>query len=681
MANSELRAALRTLYREKSYALINLLGLSLAIACFMILGLYLRSELTYDLHHIRHKEIFRVVSEIIHGGSPETYAVSSLAMGPLLKRDFPEVKDFVRFTPAGGPKSAESQKLLIRAGDKAIYWNRIFFADANVFDIFTHKIIYGDPKTALKDPASAAVSETFARRYFGNANPIGRTIQADLTPQIPREITLVFRDLPENTHLKYDALFHQSTDFGASTPEQLVLSFSCYTYLVMPENFSVNRYKAINDSYWARYLETTAKSVNASWKSWLQPLADIHLYSDVGRDLPIGNRYYVFGFSSVGVFILLVACINYVNLAIAQSAKRAREIGIRKILGVSRIRLISRSLAESVFFSLVATLISTVLLEVVFKLTSVTFLLETPLPLDLRDQPIFLLYILGISLFVGLLSGLYPALYLSSINPLAALAGSPRGRGNFRLRGMLVLVQFIISVIVIACTMIMAAQIRYVSAKSLGFEKHNRVVIYLQNTDVLGQYELIKNELPKDSHILRVTARSGISFNPMEADNDAGVPESIGLHWFAVTDNYLDTMGMKLAAGRDFSNLLLTDMGVGGHAIVNEAMIKARGWRQPLGKRIGTSKVIGVVKDYHFQSLYNPVQPIVMFRYRELFPPLSVIIRISDGDVPHSLKFAMPMGFSLNRPPVICAALLTFSWSPGKDIQCGFQRRDSKPRS
>jgi putative ABC transport system permease protein len=208
MANSELRAALRTLYREKSYALINLLGLSLAIACFMILGLYLRSELTYDLHHIRHKEIFRVVSEIIHGGSPETYAVSSLAMGPLLKRDFPEVKDFVRFTPAGGPKSAESQKLLIRAGDKAIYWNRIFFADANVFDIFTHKIIYGDPKTALKDPASAAVSETFARRYFGNANPIGRTIQADLTPQIPREITLVFRDLPENTRLKYDALFH-----------------------------------------------------------------------------------------------------------------------------------------------------------------------------------------------------------------------------------------------------------------------------------------------------------------------------------------------------------------------------------------------------------------------------------------------------------------------------------------
>jgi putative ABC transport system permease protein len=639
MGNSELRAALRTLYREKSYALINLCGLSLAITSFLILALYLKDELTYDRHHVRHKEIFRIAAEITQGGSPETYAVTSLAMGPLLKKNFADAKDYVRFTPAGGPKSAESQKLLIRAGDKAIYWNRIFCADDNVFDVFTHKIIYGDPRTALKDPTSAAVSETFAKSYFGDENPIGKTIQADLAPQILRKITLVFRDLPENTHLKYDALFHQAPGFGGLRPEQLVLSADCYTYLVMPKNYDVDHFKALNDFYWARYLENIAKRVNASWKSWLQPLTDIHLYSDLGRDLPVGSRYHVFGLSAVAAFILLVACINYVNLAIARAAKRSREIGMRKILGVSRIRLISRFLAESIFLSIVATIISAVLVQSVFKFTPIHSLLGKPLALNLKEQPILLLYMLGISLFVGLLSGLYPAFYLSSVKPTSAMASSLAGNGSFRLREMLVLFQFTVSVAVIACTMIMAAQIRYVSGKPLGFEKHSRVVIHMPNADVAEKYELIKNELSKDSHILGITARSGVSFNPMAADSNAGVPENLGLLWFAVTDSYMNVMGMELVTGRDFSRLLLTDIGAGGHAIVNEAMVKARGWQQPLGKRIGTSKIIGVVKDFHFKSLYNAVQPVAIFRYQEIFPPLTVIIKISDHDVLQTLKF------------------------------------------
>jgi len=649
MVNSELRAALRILYREKSYALINLSGLSLAIACFLILGLYVRSELSYDRHHSRHKEIFRVVNEITQAGSPETFAHTSIALGPLIKKNHPEVKDFVRFTPAGGSKSTEAKRLLIRAGDKVFYWDRVYFADANVFDIFTHNIIYGDPKTALKDPTSAAVSETFVRRYFGNSNPIGRTIQADIAPQISRKITLVFRDLPENTHLKYDALFHQDTHFGATPPEQLVVSFSCYTYLVMPENYNVGQFRTINNSFWTRYLEARAKEVNASWKSWLQPLAGIHLYSDVGYDLPTGNRYYVLGFSAVAVFILLVACINHINLAIARAAKRAREIGIRKILGASRIRLITGFLAESIFFSLIATMISAVLVEIVLKLTPANFLLGNSLALNLKDQPILLLSMLGMSLFVGLLSGLYPAFYLSSAKPLSALTSSLGEKGSFRLREMLVLIQFTVSAIVIACTMIMAVQFRYVSAKPLGFEKHNRMVIPLQADELVGKYELIRNELSKDSRIAGITARSGISFSPMTVDNNAGVPEGNGLHWFAVTDNYLDVMGMKLVAGRDFSKRLLTDMAAGGNAIVNEAMVKARGWQQPLGKRIGTSRVIGVVKDFHFKSLHSPVEPIAIFRYRELFPPLTMIIKISDRDAPQTLKFLRAQ-FAIHDP-------------------------------
>lgn len=643
MANSEFRAAFRIFYREKAYALINLSGLSMAIACFLILGLYLRSELTYDRHNLRHKEIFRIVNEFTAAGSPESFAYTSFALGPLLKRDYPEVKNFVRFRPAALPN-----KLLIRTEDnKAIYWDNIWFTDPNVFDIFTHKIIYGDPKTALKDPSSAAVSESFARKYFGDANPIGKTILAEIAPQIPRKITLVFSDLPENTHLKYDALFYENTNFGTTPPEQLLFGVNWLTYLVMPENYNVDRFKLINDSFWTRYMKARGEQSKMYWKSWLQPLADIHLYSEVGYDLPTGNRYYVYGFSAVAIFILLVACINHINLAIARAAKRAKEIGMRKILGVPRSRLISRFLAEALFFAVIATLISAALVELVLKLTPINVLLGKPLVLDLKGEPILLLYMLGVSLLVGLLSGSYPALYLSSIRPISALASSLGGKGGFRLREMLVLIQFTVSVIVIACTIIMASQIRYITGKPLGFDKQHRIIINLRSNDVVQKYDLIKNDLSKNSHILGVAAcsgmvgtGSGIPFNTVGVDNNEGVSEAVGFNHIAVTDNYLDVMGMKLVTGRDFSKRLLTD--IGGTFVVNEAMVKTRGWQQPLGKRIqginGGGKVIGVVNDFHVKSLHSQVEPFVMYQFRDVYPR-TMIVKISDTDILKTVKF------------------------------------------
>jgi putative ABC transport system permease protein len=257
MANSEIRAALRTFYREKSYAIINLSGLSLAVACCLILGLYLRSELTYDRHHLRHKQIYRVANNFTTNGVSNDYSVTSISLGPMLKENYPEVKDYVRFNRA-------PQQLLIRAADKAFYWDRVYFADDNVFNIFTHRIIYGDPALALKDPASAAVSETFAKKYFGDINPIGKTIQADLAPQIPRRITAVFRDLPENTHLKYDVLFRETTNLGSIPRQQTLFGISYYTYLLMPENYRFRGFKAVSDSFFARFMADRARSVGES---------------------------------------------------------------------------------------------------------------------------------------------------------------------------------------------------------------------------------------------------------------------------------------------------------------------------------------------------------------------------------------------------------------------------------
>ncbi len=672
MANSDIKATLRTLYREKAYALINLCGLSLAIACSLILGLYLKSEMTYDQHYTRYKEICRIEQEITMNGAPTNYATTSVALGPVLKQYYPEVKDYVRFRPP-----TDEQRVMVTIDEKKLFWDRIYYTDENVFEIFTHHFIFGDPKSALKDPSSAAVSESFARKYFGDANPIGKTIEADIAPKTSRKITAVFRDLPENTHLKYDALFRDPNTISYTPNIRGVLGTSHYTYLVMPENYNAEAFKAISDDLYNRFISELSGASSIEWRSWVQPLADIHLHSNVGYDLPTGNIYYVWGFSAVGLFILLVACINYVNLAMARGAKRAKEIGMRKILGISRIHLIFRFLCESVFFSLIAVLFGAILVEVVLRLTPISSLFGKPLELDLLKEPMLLSWMLGLGLIVGLIAGIYPAVYLSSIQPMSALASVSGGKkGNYRLRQSLVLLQFTVSVVVIACASIMALQMRYISQKPLGFEKQNRLILTLSGLDVVLKYREIKAELLKHSHVLGVAAGShmisvgqDLLSTSARVDSNAGVPESRILHFMQVEEDFIPTMGMQLAMGRDFNKLFLTD--IGSSYVVNESLAKTMGWENPLGKHImmstytglASGKVIGVLKDFHFKSLHSPVEPfaISMFAGGDEYDfstwseeqsaalRFVMVVHISPDDIQQTLSF-MQQKFSQFDP-------------------------------
>ena len=651
MLNSEIKAAARTFYREKAYAIINLSGLSLAIACCLILGLYLKSELTYDQHNKRYKEIYRVVGEYITSGNTARYAVTPVPLGPLLAGDYPEVKDFVRIS---GPS-----RYLIRSDDKAFFWDNIYLADQNIFDIFTHEIIYGDPETALTDPSSAAVSETFAKKYFGDINPIGKTIHADrLIPAVPRKITLVFKDLPENTHLKYDVLFR----FEDRTPERArpnsLFNIGLYTYLVMPEDYDIKDFRSISDLFFKRHMEEFGKAIGQTWNSWIEPLDWIHLHSDVDGDLPRGNLYYVYGFTAVALFIILVACINYVNLAIARASKRAKEIGMRKILGISRPLLVSRFLIESVFFSLVALVFAIVLVGAVLKFTSINILLGKPLTLEITEEPILLVWMFGLSIIIGILSGLYPALYLSSIAPMSAVTDNYGGiNRSLNLKEILVLVQFTVSVIVIACTLIMSMQMGFISNKPLGFDKNNRLVVTLRGLDVIEKYPVIKKELLTDSHIKGITTcqfvvGTGIrSVLHSEVENEDGSTGKIILKNAEVGADFIESMGIEMVSGRSFSKKLLTD--VGTRFVVNEAMVKKISWNNPLGKRIRMGglygKVIGVVKDYNAESLHEPVVPLVLRQSNDNFQNLppeyrpaiqrTMILHISENDVQQTLGF------------------------------------------
>jgi len=611
---------LRNLRRERLYAAINIAGLSLGVACCLILGLFLRSEFTYDLHHLKHDQIYRVANEFTTGGTTDRFAVTSRQLAPMLAADNPQIKAFVRFQPNGSGESGTA----IRHGDDVYYWKDTYFVDDNVFDVFTHHVIYGDSKTALKEGGSLAVSETFAKKYFGDANPVGESVTTDAG--IPQKITLVFEDLPANTHLKYDMLFSGNQPFlqgpdNTTMRRAQLFGVNVYTYLLMAPEFEPNSWTRINDEFWNRYMADQGKRINSAWKSWIQPLADIHLNSDLTYERPTGNRIYLYGCAAVAGFILLVACINYMNLATARATRRARSVGVRKILGASRLSLGLQFMGEAVMFTLIALVLGVVIVEMALTLTPINELMGQQVSLDLLKEPRILAWLAGLGLLIGVLSGLYPAVYLSSWAPLTALTGKHlAGKGNLRLREALVLLQFTISAAVIASTLLMAAQMRYVANKSLGFEKEHRVLVTLRGLATLEKVPTIRTELAKNSHILGISTAmvpigQTMPVNLAQFENNEGVMAPGQMTHMPIGEDFVQVMGIRIVEGRDFTKRLLTD--VGTNYLVNEAMVRKMGWTNPLGKRINfgaqSGRVIGVVGDFNFKSLHTLIEPFAMY--------------------------------------------------------------------
>lgn len=619
MSSTLWKIALRTLARDKTYALINIAGLALAIACCLILGVYLRSELTYDQSHVNHKRIFRVVNEFEINGKTDLFAATSPMLGPMLKDDNADVQAYVRFISNGNQR-------FIRHGDQGYYWDDIFVADPNVFDVFTHQIVYGDPKTALNDPLSAAVSRSFARKYFGDANPVGETLTVENGED--RRITLMFEDLPENTHLRYNVLFSANqTAFATPAEEtarrQRLFNVNVFTYLLMPDNYDPATYDAVQKAFFERHMTDIATRLNARWRSWLQPLADIHLNSDVPYDRPTGNRYYLYGFIAVALFTLLVACINYMNLATARAAKRAKEIGIKKILGSTRRALIGQFLAESMLLAVVAVVLGVLFVEAAVAFTPINELFGKSIELSFTKTPEVLAWVVGLALVVGLGAGLYPAFYLSSIVPVSALVGGSKGGSRSTgLREGLVFVQFTMSIAVIACTLLMISQMRYMSSLSLGFEKENRVMVTLRGLDVIDRSEAIKTQLVTNPNVLGVTwsdsmMGKGFPINVLNLETNEGVIEPTTLSHVGVGPDFVQVMGMQIVTGRALSEEMGADTTISA-LVVNETLVRGLHWDEPLGKRfeIGPNKgtVVGVVKDFNYGSLHDEIAPFALHR-------------------------------------------------------------------
>ena len=614
--------ALRVLVKNKFYSFLNILGLASGIACSIIILLYLQDDLTYDKHHRKHERIYRIASLFNIAGKDDRFAVSSATLGPMMQEEYPEIEKVVRFqTP--------NQKILVKFGDRQFYEENIVFADSTVFDVFTHEFIHGDPQTSLREKNNVVITEKLAKRYFGDENPMGKMFESD--GQLVK-VTGVIKNVPANSHLTYDALVSYTTLQQGPPPNpqerrNQLWNISDYTYVMLVPNRSVTNIEKTFPTFYEKNMAEIGKQVSGNFKPGFEPLAGIH-FSKAGLqyDRPQGNRAYLYAFSVIGLFVLALAAINYMNLATARSASRSREVGMRKVLGTTKKQLVTQFLGESVLLAFLSLIVAVLMVWVIFRLTPFNNLIEKNLSLNFFSNPLLVFGSLGLTLLIGIGSGLYPAFYLSAIPTIGALKGAVRsGVSGLVLRRVLVAFQFTISIGILICTMLMNRQIDFLRNKELGFHKENVLLIDIPDTLIRNQIGYIKSEMLKNPNVVAATTANmipgeGLGKNVMQVEGKNGM-ESATFNLMFVGEDYLQTMGMKIVEGRDFDKARPADLTTS--IIINEAAARYLGWEKPLNKRIAypdpdekrpEMRVIGVVKDFNTHSLHEPIAPMVMVR-------------------------------------------------------------------
>ncbi len=647
MFKNIIRVALRNFKRDKWYSLLNILGLMIGITFSLFLIFYVKDELSYDRHHEKVDRIFRVNSHVKESDQDTMHwAITPYVLAPALSKDYPEVEEAVRFVGSG--------RTMLRNGDLRFYEDKIYFADSNVFRVFTHPFIEGNPEKALQEPRSLVLTQSLAEKYFGkNTAYVGKTLQNAQNEVY--NITGVIKDLPPNSHILFNALVSTATlprDFGNSWG-----NFGFYTYVLTKPNVQPASLSKNMEGLFDKYMAPIFSQFNIKIRMDVQNIADIHLLSATTNEPEeLGSMSYIYIFSAVAIFMLLIACINYMNLTTARSARRAKEIGVRKVTGSSRGQLVTQFLVESTLTSTFALLMSIGLIALFLPLFNT--LSGKQISFWTLLEPGTSLILLGVAIFVGLVGGSYPALYLSKFNPISILKGSlSKSSSNVTLRRVLVVTQFSIAMIMLICTWIVYAQLQYLREKDLGFNKE--MVLSLQanaNRDIRGQILAFKNDLKNNPQVTAVSTSQNIpgspnmNFNLYSIETNSGFTDK-GIDNYAIDEDYIPTLGMQVVKGRNFSGLSDTLRSV----MVNEMMVKEFGWGEhAIGKRVkfpgDTSafflEVVGVVKDFNQKALYNPIAPL-MFFYRPNNGLLQVKLNTSDitntlQRVETSWKTAMP---------------------------------------
>lgn len=622
MLKNYFKIAFRNILRHKGYSLIHVFGLALGMACCLLISLWVRDELSFDRFHENLPDLYRVAADPLGAAEVHEMVTPGILAG-MAKKEFPEVIRSVRLTRSG--------KTFLLNNDQ--FRERGSYADPDFFHMFTFPFLKGDPTTALDDPASIVISQTMAERYFGPDDPIGMTLTTNYDESFV--VTGIIQDVPHNSHLQFDYIVQFSLLETYGTPIDNWTNVSFTTYFLLEKGASMQN---VNQN-----LKTLVNTHDPDHNLYyLQPLKQVHLYSKFNFDFHNENQgdiLYVRIFILVGIFILLIACINFINLATACSAKRAKEIGVRKVAGAQRAQLINQFLSETFLMILMALglafLIAFLALPTFYTLTG-----KSGEILNLNIPSI--LSIVGVVVLTGFLSGLYPAWILSSYIPTKVFRGWHRTRSGqaSTLRNILVVFQFTLSIAMIIGTLVIKKQINHIQNSNLGFNKENLVYIGMTR-NLHNNYETLKSRLLQYPDILNVTTSGYLPINigsgTSSADWEGKTPGTrVQMQILPVDYDFFKTYQMTMSQGRFFSRAFTTDTSA---VILNEAAINVMGLENPIGKRFTHAKdfhIIGVINNFHYKSLRHSVEPLIIKLRPDWDTFLS--IRITNTNIPETIQ-------------------------------------------
>jgi len=630
MLKNYITIAFRNLRKNPGYSFINIFGLALGMGICILILLYVQHELSYDEYHENSDRIVRASRAWFNQDGEVSLHLGHVAppFGPLLEQDFEgTVEEMVRFLEISP---------LLRNEDNAFVENRFFFTDAEVFSMFSWEMVEGDPSTALTYPDGLVITESMAKKYFGDEDPMGKSIEAEIRGMNMQFLVRgIMEDVPENSHFQFDFLASMEpvVQFygGQEAFMQNYGSNNFATYLLLPEGYDYQQLQEQIPAFIDRHLSTDETHLGADGEPvtasdgtmlFLQPLTDIHLYSNLDSEIEANSRVeYVYIYGAIALFILIIACINFMNLSTARSVKRAVEVGLRKVIGANRWSLIRQFIGESVVMAVLSLLFAILIVELMLPV--VNDYINLNLELDLLQNYTQLFWLSGIVFFVGLVAGSYPAFFLSGFQPATVLKGSFKaGKVHERFRSVLVVAQFAISIALISCMIIVYTQLDFMRTKDLGFDKENIAVLPISE-QITSNYGNIRERLLGHPGILNVSVASRVPSGRLldsqgtRAEVDGELQDiDFRIADIHISHNFLETFDIDLVAGRNFDINLASDSTEA--FILNESAVETIGWSSPdeaiekqflYGGRRG--RVIGVVNDFNFESLHQSIAPIV----------------------------------------------------------------------
>ena len=628
MLKNYFKIAWRNILKHKVFSAINILGLSAGLTCCILIFLFIQHELSYDKFNTQAKNIYRLTSVMHSSGGESELAVTPAPWAPLMKKDFPEIKEYTRLL--------KDEKVLMGApGEQHFYETQMLYADSTFFNMFSVSLEQGDIRHALEKPNSIILTDETAKKYFGDVNPIGKTLEVNsFGRNFNVEVTAIAKKLPSASHFNFNSIVSLQTLGDLSG----MWSFHMFqSYLLLNNNASASSLEKKFPGFVNKYI---LNNPNADGKNdiHLQPLTYIHLHSHLSGEIGInGDITYIYVFACVALFILLIACFNFTNLTTARSLTRAKEVGLRKVVGADKNQLLSQFLTETFLFALIALIIAIILAYLILPVFNQ--LSGKELNIDLSNNYSLLVLLLSLVIGVGLLSGLYPGFVLSAFKPIEVLKGKfIKSNKGVSFRKILVTLQFVVSIALIASTILVSRQLSFLKNKNVGFDKENVLLLTLpRDTDSL-RLASFSSSLLGDKNILSIAASSTVPGDniPVNLVNDgnADLNKALSMQMLFTDVDFVQTMKMQIIAGRNFNKDMPTDKTQG--FIINEEAVKKLGWEnssEAIGKTIQwvqpnvvlkTGKVIGVVKDFNITPLKSAVQPLVMHYFPDRFDYLYI---------------------------------------------------------